>query len=121
MRLPAPAAAGSAAAHALLEYALLQDVAFDSSRLGHYLDTIRVLDYQFQLFFEGYLLRLACYPKLKEPRGWCEYLDALQRMHRGAMPLPELNAYRHEFLRARKLAGAEELLCRLSGSPDLLQ
>ncbi len=121
LRMGRPLFYERAAAHALLEYALLQDVAFDSSRLGHYLDTIRVLDYQFRLFFEGYLLRLAFYPKLKEPRGWCEYLDALQRLHQGELPLPELHAYRREFLRARGLSGAEELLCRLSGSQGPLQ
>lgn len=121
LRLGRPLFYERAAAHALLEYALLQSVVFDASRFGLYFDTIRVLDYQFQLFFEGYLLRLAFYPRLKEPQGWCEYLDALQRMHRGEVPLPDLHPYRRDFLRARGLSGTEELLCRLSGSQGKLQ
>lgn len=121
LRLGRPLFYERAAAHALLEYALLQPVAFDSSRLGSYLDTVRVLDFQFQMFFEGFLLRQAYYPRLKEPRGWCEYLDALQRLHRGEVPLPELHPFRREFLRARGLAGMEDLLCRLSESQGSLQ
>jgi hypothetical protein len=121
LRLGRPLFYERAVAHALLEYSLLQSVAFDSGRLGHYLDTVRVLDFQFQMFFEGYLLRLVSYPKLKEPRGWCEYLDSLQRLHHGEVPLPELHPFRREFLRARGLAAADELLCRLSGSQGALQ
>lgn len=121
LRLGRPPFYERPAAHALLEYALLEDVTFDAARFGFYYDTMRVLNYQFQLFFEGYLLRVAFYPKLKEPRGWCEYLDALQRMHGGEVPLPELHPYRREFLRARGLSCAEDLLCRLSGSPGMLQ
>lgn len=121
LRLGRPLFYERAVAHALLEYVLLQAVAFDSSRLGHYLDTVRVLDYQFQMFFEGFLLRQTYYPRLKEPRGWCEYLDALQRLHRGEVPLPELHPFRREYLHARGLTGTEELLCRLSGSQGALQ
>jgi hypothetical protein len=121
LRLGRPPFYERPAAHALLEYALLEGVTFDASRFGFYYDTMRVLNYQFQLFFEGYLLRVAFYPRLKEPRGWCEYLDALQRMHAGEVPLPELQPYRREFLRARGLACAEDLLCRLSGSPGMVQ
>lgn len=108
-------------AHAMLEYALIEGVTFDASRFGFYYDTMRVLNYQVQLYFEGYLLRLAFYPRLKEPQGWCEYLDALQRMHNGQVPLPELHSYRREFFRARNLGGTEDLLCRLSGSLGMLQ
>jgi len=121
LRLGRPLFYERAVAHALLEYVLLQPVAFDPSRLGHYLDTVRVLDFQFQMFFEGFLLRQAYYPRLKEPRGWCEYLDALQRLHRGEVPLPELHPFRREYLRARGLSGMDELLCRLSGSQSSLQ
>lgn len=121
LRLGRPLFYERAVAHALLEYALFQPAAFEPSRLGHYLDAVRVLDYQFQMFFEGFLLRQAYYPRLKEPRGWCEYLDALQRLHRGEVPLPELHPFRREFLRARGLSGVEDLLCRLSGSPNSLQ
>jgi hypothetical protein len=121
LRLGRPLFYERAVAHALLEYVLLQPVAFDSSRLGQYLDLVRVLDFQFQMFFEGFLLRQAWYARLKEPRGWCEYLDALQRLHRGEVPLQELHPFRREFLRARGLTGTDELLCRLTGSQGALQ
>lgn len=110
-----------AVAHALLEYVLFQPDAFDASRLSHYLEANRALDSQFRIYFEGLLLRLAYYPRLKEPRGWCEYFDALQRLHAGEVPLPELHPFRRNYLRDRGLSSVDELLCRLAGARGTLQ
>ncbi len=121
LRLGRPLFYERAAAHALLEYVLLQPVAFDSSRLGQYLELVRVLDFQFQMLFDGFLLRDVWYARLKEPRGWCQYLDALQRLHKGEVPLEDLEPFRREFLRARGLSGIDELLCRLTGLQGSVQ
>lgn len=121
LRLGRPLFYERAVAHAVLEYVLLQPVTFDSSRLGQYLELVRVLDWQLRMFFEGFVLRQACYPRLKDPEGWCGYLHMLQRLHRGEVQLPELHCVRREFLLERGLLGMEQLLCLLTGSQGSLQ
>lgn len=116
LRLGRPQYYERTAAQALLEYGLLMTASvLEPERLGHYLDACRVLEFQFQLHFEGYLLRLFAAPKLKTPEGWCWYFDALRRLHNGEMPLPELEEFRRDFLARRGCASAAALLCRLSG------
>jgi len=115
LRLGRPQFYERTAAQALLEYSLLQrDLSFDPDRLGHYLDAVRVLEFQFQTHFEGYLLRIYCYPSLKTPEGWCRYFDALRRLHNAEIPLPELEEFRQDFLRRRGFADFASLACRLA-------
>jgi hypothetical protein len=115
LRLGRPQFYERTAAQALLEYSLLQrDLSFEPNRLGHYLDTIRVLEFQFQTHFEGYLLRIYSYPSLKTPEGWCRYFDALRRLHNAEIPLPELEEFRQDFLRRRGFSGFAALACRLA-------
>lgn len=116
LRLGRPQYYERTAAQALLEYRLLGTAAvFEPERLGHYLDACRVLEFQFQLHFEGYLLRIFAAPKLKRPEGWCWYFDALRRLHNSEIPLPELAGFRRDFLARRGCASTAALLCRLAG------
>jgi hypothetical protein len=121
LRLGRPHFYERAVAHALIEYVLFQPESFESHYLGHYLDAKRAMGVFFQLFLEGLLLRLAYYPRLKEPRGWCEYLDALQRLHEGEAALPELHPFRRNYLRDRGVSSVDELLCRLAAAPGAVQ
>jgi hypothetical protein len=117
LRLGRPQYYERTAAQALLEYRLLGTAAvFEPDRLGHYLDACRVLEFQFQTHFEGYLLRLFAAPKLKHPEGWCWYFDALRRLRNAEIPLPELDDFRRDFLGRRGCPDTAALLCRLAGS-----
>ncbi|MCX7605123.1 MAG: hypothetical protein N2036_13680, partial [Bryobacteraceae bacterium] len=116
LRLGQPQDYAQAAALALLECRLLEHVSsFEPERLGHYLDTVRVLGMQFEIHFEGYLLRVSATPKLRTAEGWCWYLDALRRIHNSEIPLPELAEFRQDFLGRRGCADTAALLCRLAG------
>ncbi|MGC8758800.1 MAG: hypothetical protein ACP5VC_02475 [Bryobacteraceae bacterium] len=89
-------------------------MSFEPEYLGIYLDAIRVLEFQFQTHFEGYLLRLYAIPRLKNPGSWCWYFDALRRLHNAEIPLPELDEFRQDFLRRRAFHKASGLLYRLA-------
>jgi hypothetical protein len=104
------------AAHALLEYSLLQGVAFQRSAAPFYMEAVAMLEREFCQLFDGYLLRLLYYPKLKAPQGWCDYLAALYGLHFGGTPSEELEAFRFSFLSRRGLKSAVEILYRIAGS-----
>lgn len=99
-------------AHALLEYSLLQGIAFEPARAPFYLDAISLLEREFQVLFDGYLLRLFYYPRLKDPQAWCDYLAALYELHFGQRPLAELTGFRQDFLTRRGLRSPLEILYR---------
>lgn len=108
------------AAHALLEYSLLQGIAFQRSAAPFYMEAVAMLEREFCALFDGYLLRLLYYPKLKAPQGWCDYLAALHGLHFGGAPSEELEAYRFSFLSRRGLKSAVEILYRIAGSHGAL-
>ncbi|MGB9610860.1 MAG: hypothetical protein ACPL7M_07800 [Bryobacteraceae bacterium] len=115
LRLGRPHDYERTAAQALLEYRLVTGaVSFEPEYLGIYLDALRVLEFQFQTHFEGYLLRLYAIPRLKNPGSWCWYFDALRRLHNAEIPLPELDEFRQDFLRRRAFHKASGLLYRLA-------
>jgi hypothetical protein len=100
------------ASHALLEYSLLQGIAIARQAAPFYLHAMAALEQEFTLLFDGYLLRILYYPRLKTPQGWCDYLSALQELHYGAGPSEELDAFRHVFLARRGLRSTMEILYR---------
>jgi hypothetical protein len=108
------------AAHALLEYSLLQGVAFSRQAAPFYVDALAVLEREFQTLFDGYLLRLLYYPRLKAPQGWCGYLSALHALHYGKQAPEELEAFRHVFLARRGLRTTLEILYRTVESHSAL-
>jgi hypothetical protein len=100
------------ASHALLEYSLLQGIAFARQAAPFYLHAMSSLEKEFSLLFDGYLLRLLYYPRLKTPQGWCDYLSALHELHYGSGGGEELDAFRHVFLMRRGLRSTMEILYR---------
>lgn len=108
------------AAHALLEYSLLQGVAFLRNAGPFYMEAIAMLEREFCLLFDGYLLRLLYYPKLKAPRGWCDYLEALHSLHFGGLPTAALEEFRAGFLSRRGLKSSIDILYRAAGSHGAL-
>lgn len=108
------------AAHALLEYSLLQGIAFSRQAAPFYVDALTVLEREFQVLFDGYLLRLLYYPRLKAPKGWCDYLSALHSLHYEHKTPEELEAFRHVFLARRGLHSTLEILYRTVESHSAL-
>lgn len=108
------------AAHALLEYSLLQGVPLARTDAGAYLEIQAGLEVEFQTLFDGYLLRLAHYPRLKNPEGWRDYLLALDALHYGGEPGEHLAEFRGEFLRRRGLESSMEVLYRAAESHSAL-
>lgn len=108
------------AAYALLEYSLLQGVAFTRASAPFYVEALTVLEREFQTLFDGYLLRLLYYPRLKAPQGWCDYLSALYALHYEEKPPEELEAFRHVFLARRGLHSTLEILYRTVESHSAL-
>jgi hypothetical protein len=104
------------AAHALLEYSLLQGVAFLRQAAPSWLDIHTGLEREFQTLFDGYLLRLYYYPRLKTPPGWCAYLAALHAVHSGGAPPDEFAAFRESFLARRGLSSSLDILYRTTES-----
>jgi len=100
------------AAHALLEYSLLQGLSITRQSAPLYVDAMAMLEQEFVSLFDGYLLRLLHYPRLKTPRGWCDYLAALYDLHFGAGSNEELDAFRQLFLARRGLRSTLEVLYR---------
>lgn len=103
------------AAHALLEYSLLQGVAFQRSAAPFYMAAVSLLEREFIQLFDGYLLRLLYYPKLKAPQGWCDYLAALHSLHFGGPPSAELDSFRESFLAQRGFKSPVDILYRTAG------
>ena len=103
-------------AHALLEYSLLQGVSFTRHAASAWIEIERGLEEEFQRLFEGYLLRLLHYPRLRNPEGWCGYLEALDALHYGGEPGDEFPEFRQAFLARRGLQSIMEILYRTSES-----
>ncbi len=108
------------AAHALLEYSLLQGIAFSRASAPFYVDALAVLEREFHLLFDGYLLRLMYYPRLKTPQGWCDYLEALHALHYRNDEPEGLDAFRYAFLARRGLRSTLEILYRTVESHSAL-
>ncbi|MBN9664013.1 MAG: hypothetical protein J0H49_37785 [Acidobacteria bacterium] len=108
------------AAHALLEYSLLQGVAFTRASAPFYVDAMATLELEFLLLFDCYLLRLLYYPRLKAPEGWCDYLGALHALHFLGHRSAELDTFRHVFLARRGLRSALEILYRTTHNHSAL-
>jgi hypothetical protein len=104
------------AAHALLEYSLLQGIAVVRNTAPFYLEALNALEREFETLFDGYLLRLQHYPRLKTPEGWCSYLEALNALHFGGAANVELEAFRQVFLARRGLRSTQEILFRTTES-----
>ena len=104
------------AAHALLEYSLLQGVSFTRHAASSWIDIERGLEEEFQCLFDGYLLRLLHYPRLRNPEGWCGYLEALDALHFGGSPGSEFLEFRQSFLSRRGLGSTMEILYRTTES-----
>jgi len=108
------------AAHALLEYSILQGIAFTRASASFYLEALTALEREFSLLFDGYLLRHLHYPRLKTPQGWLAYLQALHNLHFQNGNDEELEAYRHVFLTRRGLRSTVEILYRTAESHSAL-
>ncbi|MCL4795659.1 MAG: hypothetical protein KJZ84_13935 [Bryobacteraceae bacterium] len=108
------------AAHALLEYSLLQGVPLSRANAGGYLEIQAGLESEFQLLFDGYLLRLMFYPQLKKPEGWRDYLGALDALHFGGAPDARFAEFRQSFLSRRGLHSPMEILYRAAESHSAL-
>lgn len=104
------------AAHALFEYSLLQGVSFTRHAAAVWLEIQSGLERDFQALFDGYLLRLLHYPRLRTPEGWCGYLEALDALHFGGGTDPEFQEFRHEFLKRRGLHSSLDILFRTAAS-----
>ena len=104
------------AAHALMEYSILQGIAFTRASATFYLEALTVLEREFSVLFDGYLLRHLHYPRLRTPQGWLGYLRALHELHFEGGNDEELEAYRHVFLTRRGLRSTLEILYRTAES-----
>lgn len=120
LRLGRPLFYERVAAHALLEYSLLQGVAFTRASAPFYVDAMAALELEFLLLFDCYLLRLLYYPRLKAPEGWCDYLAALYALHYQGHRSEELDTFRHVFLARRGLRSALEILYRTTHNHSAL-
>jgi len=109
------------AAHALLEYSLLQGVAFSRASAPSWIDIQTGLEREFSTLLDGYLLRVFYYPQLKKPEGWCAYLADLNALHFEGRFSDNFQDYRARFLARRGLASAVEILYRTTESHGLLQ
>ena len=116
LRLGRPLFYERAAAHALLEYSLLQGVAFSRQAAPFYLDALAVLEREFELYFDGALLRQLYYPRLKAPEGWRDYLTALNELHYANRRTEELELYKHNYLNRRGLQSTLEILYRITAT-----
>lgn len=108
------------AAHALLEYSLLQGVPLARASAAAYLEIQAGLEAEFQALFDGYLLRVAHYSRLKTPEGWRDYLIALDSLHYGGEPAAQFLEFRAEFLARRGLSSPLEILYRAVESHSAL-
>lgn len=104
------------ASHALFEYSLLQGVSFTRHAASSWLEIQSGLERDFQALFDGYLLRLLHYPRLRTPEGWCDYLEALDALHFGGGHEAEFLEYRHDFLKRRGLHSVLDILYRTAAS-----
>jgi hypothetical protein len=109
------------AAHALLEYSLLQGVAFSRASAPSWIDIQSGLEREFSTMLDGYLLRVFYYPQLKKPEGWCAYLADLNALHFEGRFSDNFADYRNRFLSRRGLNSAMEILYRTTESHGLLQ
>jgi hypothetical protein len=101
-------------AHAVAEYALLQGSSVTAAGAAQYLEIVALLEREFLILFDGYLLRDMFYPKLRAPEGWVEYLEALTALHFREHAVPGLPQFRDDFLQARGLRSPIEILYRTS-------
>lgn len=104
------------AAHALLEYSLLQCVSFSRQSAASWLQVQSGLENEFETLFDAYLLCLLHYPRLRSPEGWCRYLGALDTLHYGGPPDAEFQEFRHGFFARRGLQSSIEILYRTTQS-----
>jgi len=98
------------AVHAWLEYALLQGGAIAPQSATLYLEVLAGLEKDFLVLFDGYLLRLMFYPRLRTPEGWCGYLEALTGLHYRTGGPSELDSFRTTYLAQRGMRSPIELL-----------
>lgn len=108
------------AAHALLEYSLLQGVPLTRASAGAYLEVQAGLEIEFQSLFDGFLLRLLHYPQLRNPEGWRDYLVALDALHYDGSPSDRFLDFRRQFLHRRSLESSIEILYRATESRSAL-
>jgi hypothetical protein len=120
LRLGRPLFYERVAAHALLEYSLLQGVPLARSSAREYLEIQAGLEAEFQLLFDAYLLRQMHYPLLKRPEGWRDYLSALDALHFNAARDAAFEQFRHDFLARRGLLSSVEILYRAAESHSAL-
>lgn len=116
LRLGRPPFYERVAAHAILEYSLLQGVSFSRQAAASWLEVQAGLEREFQMLFDAYLLRVLHYPRLRSPAGWRDYLGALDLLHDGGTPDPEFLEFRHSFLGRRGLQSSIEILYRTTES-----
>lgn len=116
LRLGRPPFYERVAAHAVLEYSLLQGVSFSRQAAASWLEVQAGLEREFQTLFDAYLLRVLHYPRLGSPEGWCRYLGALDALHDGGAPDAEFLEFRHGYLARRGLQSSIEILYRTTES-----
>ncbi len=92
-------------AHALLQYQLVQAHLPPSKA---YFEILGVLERNFAVLFEAYLLRVACLTRLKSAEAWSGYLEGLLRIHFGEGGGAAL--WEQEFTLERGLASAHQVL-----------
>jgi hypothetical protein len=109
------------AAHALLEYSLLQGVAFSRTAAPSWMDIQSGLEREFCSLLDGYLLRVFYYPQLKKPDGWCAYLSDLNALHFEGVFSERFLEYKANFLSRRGLNSAMEILYRTTAGHGLIQ
>lgn len=108
------------AAHALLEYSMLQGVAIARAVAPSWIDIQAGLEREFATLLDGYLMRLFYYPRLKKPEGWCSYLADLNALHFEGCFSDGFLEYRQQFLARRGLSSAIEILFRTTESHGLV-
>jgi hypothetical protein len=92
-------------AHALVQYQLVQEHLTPSKV---YFEMLGVLERNFAVFFEAYLLRLAWLPRLKTAEAWADYFAALLDLHSGRNPTPEV--WRTGFAAERGIRSPHQVL-----------
>jgi len=102
------------AAHALLEHSLLQSAAFSTQTASVSLDILKSVEHEFEVLFDGFLLRLMHQQRLGSPQGWCDYLGGMHTLHYQAAQPPGLEAFRKEYLDQRGIRSLSEILLRSS-------
>jgi hypothetical protein len=101
------------AAHALLQYGIVQSLPPSEEIKVFYVDLLAALQDNFELLLDGYVLREIFKTRLKTPRNWQKYLDALIALHFPQAGQPDCE-WRKKFLAERGITCGREILQEVS-------